>query len=496
VPQQPASVTTDDEGRFRLAGAGTGRVVQLTVEGPGIANAFLQVVAANTKPDARPAGKGAQPYRFGNTGPQLYGAKFEHRSQPGRTITGVVREKGSGKPLAGIAVGGGGASTHTDKDGRYELRGWAKAKEYYVVVGVGDREHLMMFTAVADTAGLGPLAAPDTELTRGIPFRGKVIDKATGKPVRGGEVWYLPLWPNADAIKLSQSIRYGAFSSATPDEDGTFTCPVLPGPGAVTLRGHDNDYLPAGVDPVAFFKDKLGGAARGTGNGESLRTVGANDYTPGPQFHHQDEFQAIALINPDPGAKEIKEEITLRPARKLRVAVLGADGKPLSGLKVHGRKQVGEREDCPGSDFTVIRPDPKRPRTVLVVHEATQQLGTLALKGDEAGPLQVRLRPWGKVTGRLVNEDGEPCAGSFVSPTAGDRTISYPPAMQIKTDKDGHFRVEGMVPGVKYSLGYAHVSPEGRIEAKDLGVIAEGLVLKEGEARDLGNVTGRPGQGK
>jgi RNA polymerase sigma factor (sigma-70 family) len=496
APLQPKSVTVDDEGRFRLAGAGRGHVVQLTVEGPGIANEFLQVMTTDANVALRVAGDGARPYRLGNAAPQIYGAKFEHRAQPGRTITGVVREAGTGKPLAGVAVGGGGASTQTDKDGRYELRGWAKAKEYYVVVGVGDREHLTMFTAVADTAGLGPLAAPDTELTRGIPFRGKVIDRATGKPVVGGEVWYFALWPNAEAIKLSPSIRYGAFSRAEADADGTFTCPVLPGPGAVTLRGHGDDYLAARVDPAAFFKDKLGDAARATGNQEHLRIVGANDYTPAPQVQPQDQFQAIVLINPDQGAKEIKQEVALEPARKVKVTVLGVDGKPLAGVKVRGRKQEGEYEDWAGTEFMMTRPDQKQPRTLLVVHEATRQIGTLALKGDETGPLEVRLRPWGTVTGRLLGADGEPCAGTFVNPMAGDRSLAYPPQMQVKTDKDGTFRVEGLVPGVKYQLHYAHISPEGRIEAKDLGVIAEDLILKEGESRDLGNVTGRPQFGK
>src|SRR5262249_39600629 len=128
APLQPKSVAVDDEGRFRLAGAGRGRVVQLAVEGPGIANEYLQVMTTNANLAVGVAGGGAQPYRFGATGAQMYGAKFEHRAQPGRTITGVVREAGTGKPLAGIGVGNGVASTRTDKDGRYEVRGWAKAK--------------------------------------------------------------------------------------------------------------------------------------------------------------------------------------------------------------------------------------------------------------------------------------------------------------------------------------------------------------------------------
>jgi hypothetical protein len=300
-----------------------------------------------------------------------------------------VREKGTGKPLAGVGVGGGGASTYTDENGRYELPGWAKAKEYYVVVGVEDPEHFVMFTAVADTAGLGPLTAPDIELTRGIPFRGKVINKATGKPVSGGTVSYWAIWPNADAIKLTPSLRYGDFSRARIGEDGTFTCPVLPGPGAVTVTGQGEDYVSAGVDPPAFFNEKLGDAARGMGNQDRFMVVGAIPaYTPGPNPQLQDQFQAIVLIHPDEGAREIKQEIALEPAHKVNVTVFGADGKPLAGVKVRGRKEAFEWETWPGAEFTLSGLDPKKPppRAVLVVHEATRQIGTLEVTADEKGP--------------------------------------------------------------------------------------------------------------
>jgi RNA polymerase sigma factor (sigma-70 family) len=351
-PRLPKSITTDAEGRFRLTGVGRGRVVQIIVEGPGIAWEFLQVLTADAKVPEGPQGMGPKPYA----------AKFEHRAQPGRTITGVVREKGTGKPLAGIAVGGGGTSTHTDANGRYELPGWAKAKEYYVIIGGvvtggGDREYIQMFTAVADTAGLGPLTAPDTELTRGIPFHGKVIDKATGKPVTGGEVWYWALWPNAEAIKLTPSFRYGTFSRTTLAEDGTFTCPVLPGPGAVTLIDHNSDdYESASVDPVAFFQEKLGDAARGTGDRDRLMVVGAiPPYTPQPSPQFQEQFQAIVLINPDEDTKEIKQQIALEPARKVKVTVRGADGKPVAGARVRGRKEAFDWEIVPAANGTVGR---------------------------------------------------------------------------------------------------------------------------------------------
>jgi hypothetical protein len=170
----------------------------------------------------------------------------------------------------------------------------------------------------------------------------------------------------------------------------------------------------------------------------------------------------------------------------------------VAGARVRGRKAAYDWEIAPTAEFTLRGSSLKqpRPRTVLVVHEATRQIGALPVKGDETGPLEVRLQPWGTVTGRLVNADGEPYGGSLVNPISSERSIDYPLQMRVKTDKDGTFRVEGMVPGVKYRLDYAHVSAGGRIEGKDMGIIVDGLTLKAGESLDLGNVTGRPRQGK
>ena len=60
-----------------------------------------------------------------------YGAQFGHVAEPSRPITGVVRDKDSGQPLAGVVVRGTGSlseayhfvQTTTDEEGRYRLVG-------------------------------------------------------------------------------------------------------------------------------------------------------------------------------------------------------------------------------------------------------------------------------------------------------------------------------------------------------------------------------------
>ena len=48
---------------------------------------------------------------------------------------------------------------------------------------------------------------------------------------------------------------------------------------------------------------------------------------------------------------------------------------------------------------------------MTITHEGRKLVGSVYLKGDEAGAISVRLQPWGTVTGRVVDEDGQPRKG-------------------------------------------------------------------------------------
>ena len=76
LPAQPALLTTGADGRFKVSGVGRDRVVSLLVEGRGIATATLGV----------------------------HGVSFEHQAEVSRPIRGVVRDKDTGKALAGVTV--------------------------------------------------------------------------------------------------------------------------------------------------------------------------------------------------------------------------------------------------------------------------------------------------------------------------------------------------------------------------------------------------------
>src|SRR5262249_45092511 len=121
--------------------------------------------------------------------------------------------------------------------------------------------------------------------------------------------------------------------------------------------------------------------------------------------------------------------------------------------------------------------------------------GSLVVKGDDKGPLTVKLGPAGVLTGRFVTSDGKPLADlPLMSVTHGpvadprerptfDVTVgSFPRGLQ--TDKDGKFRVEGLAPGLTYKLAVTRkmylLEPEGEA--------GKGFTFKAGETKDVGEL--------
>src|SRR5262249_54096346 len=98
-------VTTDAEGRFRLTGIGRNRLVAARLDGPAIASQMLRVLTRPgraleaTRYEARPEygePRGVTTY---------YAASFRHVASPTRPIVGVVRDKDTKQPLAGVSIG-------------------------------------------------------------------------------------------------------------------------------------------------------------------------------------------------------------------------------------------------------------------------------------------------------------------------------------------------------------------------------------------------------
>ncbi|HEY7155725.1 MAG TPA: sigma-70 family RNA polymerase sigma factor [Gemmataceae bacterium] len=456
---------TDTDGRFRLDGIGRDRIATLHLEGPRIHYSKIQ---ART----RPGETIRDPDGF-NT---IYGATFEYLAKPSRLIRGTVREKGTGKPLAGIGINGMDTTAHarTDAQGCYELPGYCKGANYRLVAYPGKgKPYFTASVSIQDTEGLAPITA-DLEMTRGIPFEGKVLDGETGKPVPG-HIGYYPLHPNphvTDNLGYSAAGGGGAFSEASVAADGSFRCIVLPGRGCLAYQAtkNKNRYMSACVDASTIKADggnkdflfvPIFGGGRGTGIA-------------------QEQYQAILLIDPAKDCPSMTQTIRLKVAPVLSGTVLDSDGKPLAGVRVRGLEYAWRWKTLEAEKFNVSGVNPLRPRQVYFVHDARRLIGSAEVKGTETKPLTIRLQPWAAVRGRLVDAEGEPMRHAEL------RGREFLP-QTVRTDGEGRFRIEGLIPGLRYDILF-----ETKGKPSTNGTVVKGILGKAGEVRDLGDVRGKP----
>ncbi len=475
-----AAVTADREGRFTLKGVGRERIVSLLISGPGVETRF-EFVATRDMPTIKVADFDA---RYHGRDIVYHGATFDLVAGPDLEIVGTVRDKDTGRPLAGVTVqttalfGNPGRflKTTTDAQGRYRILGIPpKTKfgdEQDVLASLKDGPaYLPSVQHVGDSKGPGPIRK-DFALKRGAWAHGRVTDKSTGKPVLANLDYYIL----EDNPHLKDYPGYGTVRVGMPfhaDENGEFQIAVIPGRGIVGARsGSDTYRLGVGFDKIKGLKEVLPGMFR------------ARPHSLYPGNHN-----TLVEINPKAGDESVTADIELDRGRTLTGKLVGPDGEPVAGALMMGGAdhfQTWSHQPLPSADFEVHALGSRDKRGLLFYHEAKQLAGAYVVEPDEKGPVTIRLQRCGTLTGRLVDDGGLPQAGAQMScdrPYEGrdSRFEKGSLPTSIKTDKDGRFRVSGLVPGLKYSL---RVWASRQI----LGEAAKDVIIKAGETKNLGDV--------
>jgi len=187
-------------------------------------------------------------------------------------------------------------------------------------------------------------------------------------------------------------------------------------------------------------------------------------------------YNDLKLINPPEGAPPIQHDVALRAGRTVAGVVVGPDGKPLAGVRILGTTSHHFEESitAPDGAFEVKALDPQRTRELNFYSAKNLSLST-EVRGDQTGPLTIRLQAYGSATGQLLDEDGHPLKDlvlHFYRPG-----LMGPGEVTARTDEKGVFRVLGLVPGQKYEARYSHDRqppyPEFSVasgEVKNLGV--------------------------
>jgi RNA polymerase sigma factor (sigma-70 family) len=471
-------VASGADGRFVLRGIGRERVVTLRLQGPTITSAEL---FAMTRPgDAVRVAS----WRRGELGGEMTfcGSTFEHIAAPGQTIIGVVRDKDIGKPLPRAIVRSyvfaarprlriaGQTHLHAvaDKDGRYRLDGMPRGEGNVIrAEGPEGQPYLMSLADVPKGFALEPVSV-DFQLKRGVWIEGKVTERATGKPVHS--VIRCAVFPDNTFRKEAPGLTFeGNMNRAW---DGTFRFATVPGRSVITAQSLPQPYL---------------------------TNVGADRIKGLDRLHLLDPYNTVVEINPPKDAKSVKCDIVLESGGTLSGSVLGPDRRPLSGTRVAGLGPAGywQNEPLRTAAFTVLALRPDETRLLQFAHAEKHLAGSLLVRGGMKGPLTVTLKPAGTLRGRFITRDGKPLADLVMfsdryGPIADPSMLNKPPdpsigtfPLSIRTDKDGKFRIEDLAPGLKYRF----VLSKGKYALTPDGPTGSGVIVKEGETKDLGDVT-------
>ncbi len=469
---------TDASGNFRLVGAGSSRRVDLNISGRAIEHADIHVVTKRM-----PTSSGSE-NALRSDDYLVHGANFKYLARPSRVISGVVLDSTTRQPLADVHVNlmFGASPAVTDANGRFELLGAAKQKQYQLAAFPTDDRHLVGSKRVLDTAGFDPLEVEIT-VPRGVTVRGKVTEAGTGRPV-AATVSYYPIYPNENITKgdgLSETNALGEWASAETDAEGNYAIAAFAGPGFLAFKAHDTSkYQAANVDAAAFFKGKIayGGQMASSSSRRSVLFVASG--AQGTAAMLQSNFQGVELLMIDLEQGDLTRDVQLTAADAIHGRVIDSDGKPVNDVRAYGLSSLrGRHTDIVGSRFTVDSLGDGEERRVVFHHQERQLVAAINVTTSSKQPLQVQLRPWGEVTGRFLDEEGEPIANQQIYSTPNDREREQGGRLYQShtTDSDGRFHITGLVPGQVY-----------RLRCRDTFKPNVRVVIKPGERRDLGDL--------
>ncbi len=480
--------TSDADGRFRLVGVGRERIADLEIEGPTI-RAYRSYALTRAMPDlsvrvfplAEAAG-GNPDFRIRDT---FHGRSFTQAAAPTRPIVGTVRDARTGAPIGGVAVRSykladwpiyntGLVQTTADDRGRFRLVGMPRGEGNQIaVLAPGGGAYLGRIVDLPEGPPGFDAQAVDVRLERGIPIRGRVIDRATGKPVRALVRFHT--FKDNPALKGVTGLQW----DLQPDRiepDGSYRVVGIPGRGLLSAQaGEVGGFLHASNNrPEASAKLSMGTE---------------------PMFAPE-LIRGFAQLDLAEGTAEVVRDLTVDSGRDLLGRAVGPDGRAVQGCRFSDANlkegdawrtleggtfaiRVASSPDPEGdrAQAALFGPDPVPTRTLLFRDEARKLAGSILVRGDEPGPLVVPLAPWAGARGRLIDAEGRPRAGVELRVIAAD--AAEVPA-RVETDADGRFRLEGLIPG----------APHWILEGSGDRTVADGLTPRAGDDLDLGEVRG------
>ncbi len=470
----PSSWTTDENGRFRIEGI----VPEKTFAhiyflcNPDFVDEEVFVSTGAPLSDSLPASRD-----------EVVDAKFTYTLQPARPVTGIVTDKETGKPLAGVIVevssavndnrrnGDSCIEVRTDESGRY--RAGAAGDSFWVVAHADPASGYLPIRQDRDE---WPKGAKVLEINLALPpasiLRGRVVEAETGRPVAEASVIYKP-----ELGSPFNSDDYEFDNPVLTDQDGNFVLTVLPGEGWVFVEAPTPDFMRVSL----------------TYNRSS------------PAFPHGFTAFPHGFARLDlPAGKDQDNppvQVTLRKGVRLEARFVGPDGRPVeemvtgccagitAGMLDHRASPLWSSDGL----FRLEGADPERTYRFFFVQSKRRLGAVIELKFDSKGPAVVQMQPTATAKGIWVDRQGKPLKEIRIRPelalTKEDRELT-----QDDFDDEGkvvtytmlsdasllpsyssEFCYDKLIPGARYYVGAGeshHSVP----------------ILKPGEVLDLGKI--------
>jgi hypothetical protein len=444
----------------------------LLVSGPTIATSLIYALC-HDGPEVRATTHGIGSRQIPTI--VFHAHRFEQAVGPTQPIEGIIRDKDTARPIAGVRLRGAlykegnivptpGVEALSDSQGHYRLMGLARGSAYRLFVE--PKEGLPYPKAILRATPRSAEPAPlifDITLQRGIVVRGKVTDKATGQPVPG----IVSAYTLADNPHVRE---FPGYTESQPpqvyvNDDGRYEIVALPGRGVIACASDVNRYR--------------------------LDEANQTCYATLPRMICGFDFHVSAPVDLAPRSETATLDLRVDPGLTVRIAAVDPEGRPIVGTKASGLSpSAGLEFEQDSPSFEVRALGPSEHRRVTIRHEGRKLVGSVYLGGDSAGPVTVQLLPWGAITGRIVNEAGEPrgdllltSLGSLGPQAKADegRLPGSDGSPAIPLGRDGWFRIEGLVPGLKYGAYAAKGSAR-------LGEVFRNVAVAPSEVKVLGDL--------
>jgi hypothetical protein len=253
----------------------------------------------------------------------------------------------------------------------------------------------------------------------------------------------------------------------------------MPGMGVLVAKTYNDRYLPATSEGLTVAKDQQGQVST-----ENMGLVRPSRY---------DIFKEITL---DASENERQMDLTLRSGESVAARLVDTKGSPVPGCRARGINADGYWENLDAAAFRVGGLQKGERRTLLIRNEDRKLGAVLTTTFDITQPLDIVLRPYGTITGRVVDDIGRPVPEArFALATQGAakrfadgrrmRNDSEPKVYELAEgvcDSDGRFRIADAITGCNCELFVG-------LPARDsMPKLAATLSLRSGEDRDLGDL--------